>query len=52
MYRVPLLRYKYRELVELADQIEPLTNELAKTQDSILIALYYTSKSLPKNRHS
>ena len=49
MYRVPLPSgTKYRELVELADQIEPLTNELAlKTQDSILIALYCTSKALP-----
>ena len=49
MYRVPLTSgTKYRELVELADQIEPLTNELAlKTQDSILVALYCTSKALP-----
>ena len=49
MYRVPVPSgAKYRELVELADQTEPLSNELAlKTQDSILIALYYTSKTLP-----
>ena len=49
MYRVPLPSgTKYRELVELADQTEPLSQELAlKTQDSILIALYFSSKGLP-----
>lgn len=48
MYRVPVSSgTKYRELVEQADQTEPLSQELAlKTQDSILIALYYTSKTL------
>ena len=48
MYRMPLPSgTKYRELVELADQTEPLSQELAlKTQDSILTALYFSSKGL------
>ena len=49
MYRIPKSSgEKYRELVDIADQMDPLTDELAlKTQDSILVALYYTSKCLP-----